>query len=89
MSAALQQDQELRARALASLKKKREFAAHVLAYLLINSVLIVIWTMTGAGYFWPIFPLLGWGIGVFFNAWDVYSSGPSESRILREIERLR
>ena len=89
MSAALQQDQELRARALASLKKKREFGAHVLAYLLINSMLIVVWAMTGAGFFWPIFPLLGWGIGVFFNAWDVCSSGPSEQQILREIERLR
>ncbi len=27
-------------------------------------VLIVIWAATGAGYFWPIWPLLGWGIGL-------------------------
>ena len=82
-------DEDLRARALASLKKKREFHAHVFAYLLINSMLIVVWAMTGAGFFWPIFLLLGWGIGVFFNAWDVYGRGPNEQKIQREIERLR
>ena len=82
-------DEDLRARALASLKKKREFQAHVFAYLLINSMLVVVWAMTGAGFFWPIFPLLGWGVGVFFNAWDVYSRGPNEQKIQREIERLR
>jgi hypothetical protein len=26
--------------------------------------MIVIWLATGAGYFWPIWPMLGWGIGV-------------------------
>lgn len=25
---------------------------------------VVIWVATGAGYFWPIWPILGWGIGV-------------------------
>jgi hypothetical protein len=27
-------------------------------------MLIVIWATTGAGYFWPIWPLLGWGVGL-------------------------
>jgi 2TM domain-containing protein len=83
------QEDDLRAKALAVLKKKRDFYAHVLAYVLINSMLIGIWAVTGHGYFWPVFPLLGWGIGVFFNAWDVYSRGPSERQIQREIDRLR
>ena len=34
------------------------------AYLAVNLVLIVIWAATGAGYFWPLWPLLGWGIGL-------------------------
>ena len=34
----------------------------VLAFLLVNTMLLVIWAATGAGYFWPIWPLLGWGI---------------------------
>ena len=27
-------------------------------------MLIVIWAATGAGYFWPIWPILGWGLGL-------------------------
>jgi hypothetical protein len=28
-------------------------------------LLVVIWAVTGAGYFWPVWPMLGWGIGLF------------------------
>lgn len=28
---------------------------------------VVIWLATGGGYFWPIWPVLGWGIGVAFS----------------------
>ena len=34
------------------------------AFLAVNLLLIVIWAATGAGYFWPIWPLLGWGLGL-------------------------
>lgn len=27
-------------------------------------LLLVIWAVTGAGYFWPIWPILGWGMFV-------------------------
>lgn len=27
-------------------------------------VFVVIWALTGAGYFWPVWPIAGWGIGV-------------------------
>jgi hypothetical protein len=28
------------------------------------ALLWVIWLITGAGYPWPVWPMLGWGIGV-------------------------
>jgi hypothetical protein len=34
------------------------------AFLAVNLLLIVIWAATGAGYFWPIWPILGWGLGL-------------------------
>lgn len=34
----------------------------LVAYALVNAMLIAIWAATGAAYFWPIWPLLGWGI---------------------------
>ena len=43
----------------------------------------------GAGFFWPVFPILGWGIGLFFHGWETYSEPLSEERIDREVERLR
>ena len=33
-------------------------------FIAVNLMLIVIWAATGAGYFWPIWPLLGWGLGL-------------------------
>ena len=41
------------------------------------------------GFFWPIFPMVGWGIGVILNAWDAYGAEePSEQSIRRDMERL-
>jgi hypothetical protein len=41
---------------------------HVRAYVAVNVMLIAIWALTGAGYFWPIWPILGWGVGVVADA---------------------
>jgi hypothetical protein len=83
-------EQELREQAIQRLKKKRDFKTHVLVYVAVNAFLVVIWAVTSAGFFWPIFPILGWGIGVLANAWDVYGRKPiSEEEIRREADRLR
>ena len=83
-------EQELRKLAVSRLKKKRDFSTHVAIYLIVNAMLVGIWAVTGAGFFWPIFPILGWGIGVGANAWDVYGRKPiTEEEIAREAERLR
>jgi hypothetical protein len=33
-------------------------------YLATAVLLVTIWALTGAGYFWPIWPILGWGVFV-------------------------
>jgi hypothetical protein len=33
-------------------------------YLAVIALLWVIWLVTGAGYPWPVWPMLGWGVGV-------------------------
>jgi len=83
-------EEELREQAISRLKKKRDFRSHVFIYVAVNAMLIVIWAIASGGFFWPIFPMLGWGIGVAANAWDVYGRRPlSEDAIQREAERLR
>jgi hypothetical protein len=83
-------NEELRDRAIRRLKKKRDFHAHLLVYALVNSFLVIIWAVTGAHFFWPIFPMVGWAIGVVMNAWDVYhSEEPDEDQIRREMELMK
>ena len=80
----------LREQAITRLKKKRDFLTHVVIYVLVNAMLVVIWLVTGSDFFWPIFPIAGWGIAVAANAWDVYGRKPiSEGEIQQEMSRLR
>lgn len=82
---------QLHARAIARLKKKRDFAAHVLVYTLFNGFLVVIWALTSdGGFFWPVFLIAGWGIGLVMNAWDVWRGSEfTEAEVSREIERIK
>jgi hypothetical protein len=74
--------------AIASLRRKLDFRKNLFAFVAVNLVLVVIWLITTpGGFFWPIFPILGWGVGLAFHAWDVYSAGPSEDRIRQEMQR--
>jgi len=72
------------------LKKQADVKLHVMIYLLVNGFLVVIWWMTGVTFFWPIFPIFGWGIGVAANWWDAYLRAvPTEVEIGREMAKLR
>jgi cytochrome b561 len=81
----------LRDRAIKRLKKRRDFSAHLLVYVLVNAFIVSIWALTNSdGFFWPIFPLAGWGIGVVMNAWDVFHNDEfDEEQIRREMDRLQ
>lgn len=85
---------ELRDLALRRLKKRQDFRAHVVVFIVVNAFLWALWailSLTNDWTFpWPIFPTLGWGIGVALNAWDVYGRRDiTAADVDREIERLR
>ncbi len=61
-----------RQQAIRRIRAKREFRTHLTVYLAVNAVLVLIWFATGAGYFWPMWPMLGWGIAVAIHAFTVY-----------------
>lgn len=80
----------LRTRALKQLKKRRDFGAHLIVYALVNTMIVVIWAVSSRGFFWPVFPMAIWGIGVVMNAWDVWRGDDfTEDEIAREIERIK
>jgi 2TM domain-containing protein len=83
-------EQDLRERAVKRLKKRRDFAAHLIVYVMVNTFIVVIWAVTSDGFFWPIFPMAGWGIGVVMNGWDVYRGDEfTEQQIAEEMARLQ
>ena len=83
-------EQELRERATERLKSKREFRTHLVMYVLVNAMLVVVWATTGAGYFWPIFVMAFWGIGVVMNGYTAYRGDAiTEEQIEREMKSLR
>ena len=43
---------------------ERALQTHAAVYVLVNLMLIGIWAAAGAGYFWPIWPIMGWGLAV-------------------------
>ena len=79
----------LREQATIRLRKKRDFLAHLLAYVLINGSVLIIWALTGSGFFWPVFPMLAWGVGLVLHAWDIYRQPLSEQQIQWEMKRMR
>ena len=58
------------------LQRWRDFQAHVAAYLVINTAFVLIWALTGRGFFWPVYPLVGWGIGLSFQHFSAVLHGP-------------
>lgn len=81
------EDEERRNEAIKRLKAKREFWGHLLAYILVNGLLVAIWWVSNSHHFWPMWVLLSWGIGLGFHAWDVFQRPISEEAIRKEMER--
>lgn len=81
---------ELREQAIKKLEEKREFKQHAAIYLLVNAALVFIWfTTNNGGYFWPVWPMFGWGIGIVAHAFQAYGMRPlAEADIEREMKRL-
>ena len=59
-------------------------ALHALAYGLVNALTIVLWALTGRGYFWPEWTLLALGLPLAMHAWVVLvDDRPEVARTLR------
>ena len=84
-------DEELRDKAIRRLKEKKEFRDHLMVYFVVMVALNVIWAVTNfGGYYWPIWPMFGWGVGVFFHGFAVFSDKPiTEDDIEHEMKSLR
>jgi hypothetical protein len=78
-------------------KKRAEakigFYIHLAVFVGVNLLLIVINLVTAPGHLWFRWPLMGWGIGLFFHGLGVFASFKGDSikkrMIEKEIETMR
>ena len=82
-------EDEGRAKAVRRLWARRGFKIHLTAFAIVSLAMLLIWaTASGGDYFWPIWPIAGWGTGVAVHAWFTYGQWSlSEAEIQREIRR--
>lgn len=52
-------------------RRLRRFYTDALIYAVVNVGLILIWALSGGGYFWPIWVIIGWGIGLGIHAFSL------------------
>lgn len=84
------ENSELRTQAKHRLEDKRGFRNFAVVFVLVSALLVVIWAVSGAGFFWPVFPIAGMGIALAIQAWNVYGQKPvTEDDVQREIDRQR
>ena len=53
------------------------------------SVFFIMINLFTTDYFWAIFPILGWGIGVAFHGIQVFSDEWEDHEIDKEYDRLK
>lgn len=48
---------------------RRWLHAHIATFVIVNAGLVAIWAAAGFGYFWPVWPLIGWGMAISGHAY--------------------
>jgi hypothetical protein len=80
-----QRDEQLWQTAKARVAFRWSFAS----YFIVNAFLVAIWFMGDPySYFWPIWPILGWGMGIAFQYFHAFH-GSKITSTQAEYEKLK
>jgi 2TM domain len=66
------------------MQRWRDFSSNVFAYVVVNILLTTIWAVQGKGFFWPLYSLLGWGIGLSAQHFGVVIRGQITDKDVRQ-----
>jgi uncharacterized membrane protein len=81
-------DQDARSQAIGRLKHRQSFQQNALIFVAVAVLLVVIWAVSGAGFFWPVFPIAGMAIALAAQAFQLYGQRPiTEDEIQAEMRR--
>lgn len=75
-------------------QKRAEFKSHLLSYIIVNGFFWALWFFSGDrndnNEFapWPVWPMLGWGIGLAFHYAGAYVF-PKSNLVEKEYQKLK
>ena len=85
------ENQEAYQKAKKRVEAKIGFYIHLAVYVGVNILLVAVNLLTSSQYLWFKWPLIGWGIGVFFHALGVFvfsgGSAIKEQMIQKEMKK--
>lgn len=81
-------DDTSRQQAIQRLHQRRGFLNYVIGAVVISLFMVVIWALSGQGYFWPIWVMGGFAIGLIFYGVNLAMNKPlTEDQIQREMQK--
>ena len=73
-------------RAAKRVKELKEFYGNLTSFCLVIPFLAALNLLTAPGYWWFLWPMLGWGIGIAFHAVNTFGIGKNwEENKIREL----
>lgn len=84
-------EQEIRARIEKRVSQQAEYIIHLLAYIIVNPMLWLVWLMTSnwlLGFPWPLLVTLGWTLGLIAHTVDVFKGRLVDYLTDRELRKL-
>ncbi|TDH26215.1 2TM domain-containing protein [Segetibacter sp. 3557_3] len=71
-------------------RRRASFKWNLRSYVILNVLFVIVWYFSsGPGsYYWPIWPMLGWGIGLASHYFSAYHEGRFNT-IEKEYDKLK
>lgn len=98
-------DEEIRRKAWARVHAKRGFFIHLSVYIIVNAFLVCMWAVSmaggnwgsgwgmhaGRGYFWPLWIIVFWGIGLVVHCLSVFvfHGNWEQKEVEKEVQRIK
>ncbi len=65
---------EVKQEQMSNSQQRKGFKSHLFIFIAINTFLVILNLLVSPGYFWAIYPILGWGLGLLLHGMKVYIS---------------
>ena len=88
-------DEELMQTARRRVAMKKAFQIHLMVYISVNLFLVAVFFITSRNnwqnYFWPMWPMMGWGLGLAIHGAVVYSNvfASGNDQVMKEYQKLK